>query len=59
MSAAGSDSLGSVDHQIHHHLLELAGVGKDEGQVVAKLQPKLDVFRNRRLDQPADFIDEA
>ena len=47
--------LGAVDHQVHHELLELPGVGFDQRQVVGQRQPHLHVLRNGCGDQRRDL----
>ena len=51
LAAIGHGVLG-VNHQVHDHLLELAGVSAGSSQPGGEPGAELDVFPNQRAQQP-------
>ena len=50
-AAALADGLGGVHDQVHHHLAQLGGVGRDGGQTLAEMEPEHHLLANADRQQ--------
>ncbi len=57
--AAVGHRVGGVDHEVHHHLLELIRVAEDRSDVVAQARHELDVLLQQPPEHSAEPRDDV